>query len=81
MHSRNLGLKAGKTMTYNEAILELVKIQDTIMVDRSDNKRLDIKIKPLYTRIDIYTTGVRSVSIGHVANFEYIINTIKKEMQ
>ena len=25
MHSRNLGLKAGKTMTYNEAILELVK--------------------------------------------------------
>ena len=81
MHSRNLGLKAGKTMTYNEAILELVKIQDTIMVDRDDNKRMDVKIKPLYTRIDIYTTGVRSVIMEHVANFEDIINTIKKEMQ
>lgn len=37
-------------MTYNDAILELVKIQDTMMVDRYDNKRIDVKIKPLYTR-------------------------------
>ena len=37
-------------MTYNEAILELVKIQDTMMVDRDDNKRMDVKIKPLYTQ-------------------------------
>ena len=76
-----LRLKVGKTMTYSEAILELVKIQDTIMVDRSDNKRMDVKIKPLYTRIDLYTTGVRSIIIDHIANFEDIINTIKKEMQ
>ena len=68
-------------MTYNDAILELVKIQDTIMVDRDDNKRMDVKIKPLFTRIDLYTTGVRSIIIDHIANFEDIINTIKKEMQ
>ena len=80
-HLQNLGLKGGKTMTYKEAILELVKIQDTIMVDRSDNKRMDVKIKPLYTRIDLYTTGVRSIIMEHVANFEDIINTVKKEMR
>ena len=77
----NSELKIGKTMTYNEAILEIVKIQDTIMVDRSDNKRMDVKIKPLYTRIDLYTTGVRSIIMEHVANFDDIINTIKKEIQ
>ena len=81
MHLMNLGLQNGKTMTYNEAILEIVKIQDTIMVDRSDNKRMDVKIKPLYTRIDLYTTGVRSIIMEHVANFDDIINTIKKEIQ
>ena len=81
MHLQNLELKVGKTMTYNDAILELVKIQDTIMVDRDDNKRMDVKIKPLYTRIVLYTTGVRSIIIDHIANFEDIINTIKKEMQ
>ena len=81
MHLQSLVLQHGKTMTYNEAILELVKIQDTIMVDRGDNKRMDIKIKPLYTRIDLYTTGVRSIIMEHVANFEDIINTVKKEMQ
>ena len=76
-----MGLQHGKTITYYEAILELVKIQDTIMVDRDDNKRMDVKIKPLYTRIDLYTTGVRSIVMEHVANFEDIINTMKKEMQ
>ena len=81
MHLMNLVLKVGKAMTYNEAILELVKIQDTIMVDRSDIKRMDVKIKPLYTRIDLYTTGVRFIIMEHVANFEDVINTIKKEMQ
>lgn len=81
MHLKNLVLQHGKIMTYNEAILELVKIQDTIMVDRNDNKRMDVKIKPLYTRIDLYTTGVRSIIMEHVANFEDIINTVKKEMQ
>ena len=81
MHLMNWGLQHGKTMTYNEAILELVKIHDTIMVDRDDNKRMDVKIKPLYTRIDLYTTGVRSIIMEHVANFEDIINTVKKEMQ
>ena len=78
---QNLELKIGKTMTYNDAILELVKIQDTIMVDRDDNKRMDVKIKPLYTRIDLYTTGVRSIIMEHIANFEDIINTVKREMQ
>ena len=68
-------------MTYGEEILEIVNIQDTIMVDRNDNKRMDVKIKPLYTRIDLYTTGVRSIIMEHIANFEDIINTIKKEMQ
>lgn len=67
-------------MTYNEAILELVKIQDTMMADRRDNKRLEIKIKPFYTIIDIYTTGIRSITMRHVANFEYIINSIKKDL-
>lgn len=67
-------------MTYNEAILELVKIQDTIMADRLDNKRLEIKVKPFYTLIDIYTTGIRSITMRHVANFEYIINSIKKDL-
>ena len=68
-------------MTYNDAILELVKIQDTMMVDRGDNKHMEIKIKPLYTRIDLYTTGVRSIIMEHIANFEDIINTVKREMQ
>ena len=81
MHLQSLVLKVGKIMTYNEAIIELVKIQDTIMVDREDNKRMDVKIKPLYTRIDLYAIGVRSIIMEHVANFEDIINTIKKEMQ
>ena len=76
-----MGLKVGKIMTYNEAILELVKIQDTIMVDRDDNKIIDVKIKPLYTRIDLYTTGVRSIIMEHIANFEDFINTVKREMQ
>lgn len=70
-------------MTYNDAILELVKIQDTMMVDR-DDKRMDVKIKPLFTRIDLYflkSKGVRTIIMEHVANFEDIINTIKKEMQ
>ena len=80
-HLMSLESQHGKIMTYNEAILELVKIQDTIMVDRDDNKRMDVKIKPLYTRIDLYTTGVRSIIMEHVANFEDIINTVKKEMQ
>ena len=80
-HLTNLGLKVGKAMTYNDAILELVKIQDTIMVDRNDNKKMNVKIKPLYTRIDLYTTGVRSIIMEHMANFEDIINTVKKEMQ
>ena len=80
MHLTNLVLQHGKTMTYNEAILELVKIQDTMMVDRTD-KRLEVKIKPLYTRIDLYTTGVRSIIMEHVANFEDVISTVKKEMQ
>ena len=64
-------------MTYNEAILELVKIQDTMMADRRDNKRLEIMIKPFYTLIDIYTIGIRSITMRHVANFEYIINSVK----
>ena len=67
-------------MTYNEAILELVKIQDTIMVARNDNKRLEIKILPLYTKITIYTDGVRSINMQHVANFEYIIKTVKEDL-
>ncbi len=67
-------------MTYNDAILELVKIQDTMMADRRDNKRLEIKIKPFYTLIDIYTTGIRSITMRHVANFEYIINSVKKDL-
>ena len=67
-------------MTYNEAILELVKIQDTMMADRRDNKRLEIMIKPLYTLIDIYTIGIRSITMRNVANFEYIINSVKKDL-
>ena len=67
-------------MTYNEAILELVKIQDTMMVVRNDNKRMDVKIKPLYTRIDLYTTGVRTIIMEHVANFEYIIKKVKEDL-
>ena len=67
-------------MTYNDAILELVKIQDTMMADRLDNKRLEIMIKPFYTLIDIYTTGIRSITMSHVANSEYIINSIKKDL-
>lgn len=67
-------------MTYNEAILELVKIQDTMMVARNDNKRLEIKILPLHTIINIYTTGVRSINMKHVANFEYIIKTVKEDL-
>ena len=72
-------------MTYNEAILELVKIQDTMMVARNDNKRLEIKILPLHTIITIITTGipkgVRSINMQHVANFEYIINSVKEDLQ
>ena len=72
-------------MTYNEAILELVKIQDTIMVARNDNKRLEIKILPLHTIITIITTGittgVRSINMQQVANFEYIINSVKEDLQ
>ena len=67
-------------MTYNEAILELVKIQDTMMADRRDNKRLEIMIKPFYTLIDIYTIGIRSITMRNVANFEYIINSVKKDL-
>ena len=68
-------------MTYNEAILELVKIQDTMMVARNDNKRLEIKILPLHTKITIYTKGVRTINMEHVANFEYIIKTVKEDLQ
>ena len=68
-------------MTYNEAILELVKIQDTMMVARNDNKRLEIKILPLHTIITIYATGVRSINMQTVANFEYIINSVKEYLQ
>lgn len=67
-------------MTYNEAILELVKIQDTMMVARNDNKRLEIKIMPLHTIITIYTTGVRTINMQDVANFEHIIKTVKEDL-
>jgi len=67
-------------MTYNEAILELVKIQDTMMVARNDHKRLEITILPLHTIINTYTTGSRTINMKHVANFEHIIKTVKEDL-
>jgi hypothetical protein len=71
---------------YHDAIIELVKIQDTMVGGRVD-KRMKIEIHPFKTVISMRFCpkgkpwSSRTMCMEYVANFEYIINTVKELMK
>ena len=67
---------------YYKTIVELAKLQDTLCCNME--KRMEITIQPFATQIHLREynknklLSSRSMLMEHVANYEYIIKTVKE---
>ena len=68
-------------MTYEEAILNIVKLQETIALHSTTE--MYVSIRPFYTRVDLRNknnNSVKTIVMEHVCNFEDKLKTIRREL-